>query len=104
MRKTFKTCCGACHATGVYVGFAEPNGTAVVCLECGGSGMKEVELETNDGNFPPHEWRKPFTGREMKANVQKVYRSRGRFCLSCGPKDNQYVTYEEFLTGKMPPG
>lgn len=30
--------CNSCGATGLYKGFAEPKGTAVVCSTCGGKG------------------------------------------------------------------
>lgn len=78
--------CGACRATGLYVGFAEPPGTAVVCLKCDGKGWAEVE---------------GFSSRKQRDGVTIVRRSRGSFILSCGPTGGS-VTYEQFLAGKMP--
>lgn len=83
-----KAVCGPCRGTGLYRGFAEPKGVAVVCLECEGSGCKTVEYE-------------PFVRRADRADVSEVRRSAGRLILNCGPSGGR-VTYAEFQAGKMP--
>ena len=80
--------CGSCRGTGVYRGFAEPEGTGVVCLECQGTGAKTMNYT-------------PFTGRKRRNDVHTVRRSKGGFVLSCGPTGGS-VSYQEFLNGKMP--
>lgn len=69
---TVKAECGACGGTGVYRGFAEPEGVAVVCLKCDGTGCVDLQYT-------------PFTKRKLKRNIHTVRLSRGSFVLSCGP-------------------
>jgi DnaJ-class molecular chaperone len=40
-KTTLKIECSACKGTGIYKGFAEPQGVGVVCLECNGTGCTE---------------------------------------------------------------
>ncbi len=51
--------CSACSATGLYKGFAEPEGTAVICNKCNGKGCSD-------------EGKVSFTGRKPKLGIQKV--------------------------------
>lgn len=82
----FKAECGACGASGLYRGFAEPKGTASVCRECGGTGCIEVSLT-------------PFTCRRGVEGVTTVRRLAPRL----GPdRACPSVTYSEFRQGKMP--
>lgn len=83
-----KTECGSCGGTGLYRGLAEPEGVAVVCLNCKGTGCKEIAYT-------------PFTLRKLRNDVQTVQLSRGSFILSCGPVGSS-VSYAEFCNGKMP--
>lgn len=85
-----KTECKSCQGTGLYRGMAEPEGVAVVCLQCKGTGCVEIEIDYI-----------PFTERKRRNDVEKVYLSRGSFILSCGPT-GESVTYDEFMNGKMP--
>lgn len=85
--------CSPCRATGLYRGFAEPAGVAVVCLACGGSGARDVE--------PGRETYRPFAGRRDRDDVRYVRRSRGAFVLSCGPV-GQAISYADFRAGKLP--
>lgn len=39
---TYKAECQDCRATGLYSGFAEPKGTAVICHKCDGTGCVEI--------------------------------------------------------------
>ena len=83
--------CGSCQGTGLYRGFAEKPGTAVVCLSCNGSGERALEY-------------KPFTGRKERPGVERVFLSRGTFLgTGVGQVANaKGITYEEFRQGKLP--
>jgi hypothetical protein len=80
--------CKACSGTGLYRGCAEPQGVAVVCFVCGGSGESLIEYT-------------PFTGRKRRNDVQYVQRSKGSFILNCGPT-GQSITYDQFFNGELP--
>ena len=81
--------CGACSGTGLYRGFAEPKGTAVVCLHCSGTGCETIRY-------------KPFEKRHGRRDIQWVQRSRGSFIVTgVGPTGGK-ITYAEFQAGKMP--
>ena len=82
--------CSDCGGTGVYCGFAEPKGTAVVCLGCDGTGCKKI-------------FYKPFSGRRKKRGVQTVRLSGGRFIATGVGPSGGAITYQEFLDGKIPP-
>lgn len=86
---TIEVRCPDCGGTGVYHGFAEPEGVGVVCLGCGGSGAKKLTYT-------------PFTGRERRNGIKVVRRSRGTFIATGVGPNGSSVTYEEFLNGKMP--
>lgn len=77
--------CKACSGTGVYEGFAEPKGTGVVCLDCGGSGAVELSYT-------------PYTGRKTKRGIHWVAQSRGGFIgTGVGPVPGSSMEYKEFL-------
>lgn len=79
-----KVQCSDCNGTGLYVGFAEPPGTAVVCLRCNGKGWTILSYAE-------------FTGRKRKKGVAKVCISSGNFLTSgVGPKKGTDMTYDEF--------
>jgi hypothetical protein len=81
--------CTSCGGTGLYRGFAEPQGTAVVCLNCKGTGCITLQYT-------------PFTKRHEKRDIQYVQRSSGSLiCLGVGPTGGR-ITYREFAEGKMP--
>jgi hypothetical protein len=81
--------CGSCGGTGIYCGFAEPEGVGVVCLTCKGSGKAQLTY-------------KPFTTRKRRDNVETVRLSAGSFIgMGFGPTGGS-VSYQEFLSGKMP--
>lgn len=81
--------CCACDGTGLYVGFAEPKGTAVVCLQCDGSGCEEITLT-------------PFVKRKGRRGIQTVSQSRGSFIRTGVSPTGGSITYQEFQQGKMP--
>lgn len=76
--------CPDCNGTGLYVGFAEPKGTAVVCLRCNGKGWIYLSYAE-------------FTGRKRKSGVKKVCISSGNFLATgVGPKQGTEMSYDEF--------
>ena len=79
-----KVQCSDCNGSGLYVGFAEPTGIAVVCLRCNGKGWT---------NFSYAE----FTGRKRKAGVKSIYIVQGTFLAAgLGPKEGTEMTYDQF--------
>ena len=81
--------CGACGATGIYHGFAEPEGVGVVCSRCKGKGKIKISYT-------------PFTGRKIRSDIKKVRLSKGSFIgTGIGPVGEE-ISYEEFFNGKMP--
>jgi len=81
--------CSACDGTGLYQGFAEPKGTAVVCIRCNGTGCSNLSYE-------------PFTRRRGRKGVQMVRRSAGSFIATGVGPTGDSITYKEFASGKMP--
>ena len=85
---TVDTECEACNGTGLYSGRAEPEGVAVVCLRCTGTGCFVFRY-------------KPFKKRKGRKGISTVRVSRGALIVDCGPTGGS-VTYEEFKKGEMP--
>jgi hypothetical protein len=81
--------CGACRGTGIYQGFAEPKGVGIICLNCGGEGKKIITYT-------------PFAGRKGRNDIRVVRRSAGSFLATGVDPTGGSVTYEEFISGKMP--
>lgn len=53
--------CSACRGTGLYIGFAEGDGTAVVCTRCNGTGEKILDYKPFiKRNPPPHRVKRVF--------------------------------------------
>lgn len=88
--------CRACGATGLYRGFAEPKGTAVICLYCKGSAARDAD------DIPASD-HVPFRGRRRREGIRTVMESKGSFILSCGGKKGTDMTYEQFLA-RFPEG
>lgn len=81
--------CDACGATGVYQGFCEAEGEAVVCVRCDGTGRAKLYYT-------------PFTARKNRRGVETVRRSRGALIATgVGPVGGS-VTYAQFKKGQMP--
>ena len=74
--------CGSCSGTGLYCGFAEPKGTAVICRGCGGSGAETIRY-------------KEFTGRKRKRNVQRVM-TDGGYWFTRGKGEQPTISIKEF--------
>ena len=75
--------CSSCSGTGLYRGMCEIESEPVICLDCNGTGAREITYE-------------PYSGRVTKRGIRSVHRSRGSFILSCGAV-GESMTYEEFL-------
>lgn len=79
--------CESCHGTGVYKGFAEMDGAAVVCHRCRGTGKAHIKIEYSD-----------FAGRKPREGVKRVYETNPGFGL--GPDGPGGMPYSEWLDGK----
>ena len=78
MTVTVKQECPSCHGTGLYQGFCEGPGKAVVCHGCSGRGWSLYTY-------------KEFTGRKYKRGIRIIQESRGG-------GNNPEMTYKEFET------
>jgi hypothetical protein len=90
MKRVVKAECESCGGTGVYCGFMESPGTAVVCLTCSGTGCERIRY-------------RPFVRRRRRKNVKTVYVSVGKLIVCGGPRGTP-VPYKDFLKGKLPTG
>lgn len=82
--------CTSCSGTGLYCGFAEPKGTAVVCMRCDGKGWQKTTFNE-------------FTGRNLRKGIHKVSLSSGSLLVTGIGATGQSMTYEEFQK-KFPVG
>ena len=87
--------CKSCNATGLYVGLAECDGSAVVCHTCRGTGEQHVTIEYDD-----------FEGRAVRSGVTRVFQVNPGIVIGTG-KDNRYslsdfggMSYHEWLQSK----
>jgi len=86
--KRIETECQACGATGLYSGFAEAPGCAVVCLKCNGTGCAVLSYE-------------PFRIRKASKGIKTVQVSQGVSILGCGGVGRS-ISYSDFRNGQMP--
>ena len=93
--------CEACKATGLYVGFAEKNGAAVVCRNCGGTGKQHVKFTYND-----------FEGRRSRKNIKRVFQVNPGIWIGTGETKAHEklklkyfggMPYEDWFAGKLFP-
>jgi len=63
--------CGACKATGLYQGFAESGGAAVVCSRCKGTGKVKVKQGITI-----------FIERKDKKGIKRVYSNAGGYGIT----------------------
>jgi hypothetical protein len=75
--------CGDCSGTGLYRDVDWPEGVAVVCQTCGGSGGRVFKYT-------------PFKGIVTRTDIKRVYRKPGRH--PTGPS----ISYRKFVEGKTP--
>jgi len=80
--------CGACDGTGLYQGFAEKPGEAVICLECNGKAKIVISYQ-------------PFEGRKKRRGIRVIRKSAGTFLATGVGGKGKSMTYEEFMA-KVP--
>lgn len=73
--------CPSCGGSGLYCGFMEGPGQAVVCVNCEGTGQAVTEF-------------KPFTGRKKKRGVKQIRFGSGLIFDDAGKA--KWFTYKEF--------
>lgn len=78
---TIKTECGDCGGTGLYSGFMEAKGEAVVCVGCRGSGCKEISY-------------RPFERRKGRRGISRVRVGSG--LILDDPRRAEWMSYGEF--------
>jgi len=81
--------CEACQGTGLYEGFCEAKGEAVICLRCDGQGADLISYT-------------PFTGRKAKKGVKSIRRSAGGFLPMNMGGTGPTMTYQEFKKAVEP--
>ena len=81
--------CDGCDSTGLYQGFAECKGEAVVCLYCEGTGCMVLAY-------------RPFVKRRGRRGIKTVRRSGGAFLATGVGGVGREITYREFQKGNMP--
>lgn len=81
--------CSSCRGTGLYSGFAEPKGTAVICHSCEGQGW--VNLSYTE-----------FVGRKKKRGIKSIRISKGAFIATGVGGTGAVMSYAEFER-KYPP-
>lgn len=81
--------CESCGGTGLYVGFAEHDGSAVVCRTCGGTGEDKVDYTYT-----------PFKQRKDKRGIKRVYQVNAGIGIGVGEVNGETFTLEDF--GGMP--
>jgi hypothetical protein len=75
--------CTACNGTGLYSGFAERKGEAVICLSCKGQGWQNLSYIE-------------YTGRKKKPGIKTVSESAGTFIATGIGPVGRAMTYDEF--------
>jgi hypothetical protein len=76
--------CSSCTGTGLYSGFCEPEGVAVICLRCGGSGAESIVY-------------RKYERRKGRKDIKEVRRSRGTFIATGVGPTGPSMSYQEFL-------
>lgn len=80
-KKSITIECPDCRGTGLYKGFMEREGEAVICDRCSGSGKQEFHYTG-------------FTGRKKKSGVNKIRGGSGTILDT--PGKSSWMTYEQF--------
>jgi len=79
--------CPDCGGTGLYSGFAEPEGTAVICHSCKGTGCKKISYVL-------------FTGRKRKDGIKKVLLDGGLWMMRSKDNPPKSISAEEFYDNR----
>jgi len=81
MKKSITIECPDCRGTGLYSGFMEVRGEAVICVRCSGTGAKEIHYEE-------------FTGRRKKTGISRIRAGSGT--LLDDSRKTAWMSYGEF--------
>ena len=65
--------CKSCSGTGLYVGMAERDGAAVVCVNCNGTGCSHTKIEYDD-----------FDGIKLRKGIKRVYQVNPGISIGVG--------------------
>lgn len=84
MLSAFNAECSACNATGIYQGFWEGPGEAVICALCSGTGCEVITFI-------------PFSYRRRKRGVKTVRPSRGRLIATGVGGTGDAIPYKEWF-------
>jgi len=77
--------CDECKGTGLYVGFAEKNGFAVVCHSCKGTGKTHKKIEYDD-----------FDGRKDREGIKRVLQTNPGIGIGLGQMNQKDSTFPSF--------
>jgi type II secretory ATPase GspE/PulE/Tfp pilus assembly ATPase PilB-like protein len=69
---------------GLYRGFCEGPGKAVICVNCEGTGCAVLSYT-------------PYTGRRTRRGIKEIQKSRGTFIVTGVGGVGETMTYAEFL-------
>ena len=83
MKQSVKATCNSCKGTGLYQGFAEAKGEAVICVNCEGTGGITITYEL-------------FEGRKRRNGVRTIRTSLGDFLATGVGGTGATMTYGEF--------
>jgi hypothetical protein len=83
MMKTIKQECPSCKGVGLYRGFYDAPGEAVICGGCAGKGWSLYQYQE-------------FTGRKKKRDIKTIRGSRGTFIATGVGGVRPRMTYKEF--------
>ncbi len=81
MNITLNTECRSCAGTGLYQGFMEAKHQAVICVNCGGTGCKKIEVTK-------------FIGRKRREGVTQIRGGSGT--IMDDSRSAKWVSYREF--------
>jgi len=81
----FNRKCESCKGTGLYVGFAEKDGAAVVCHDCKGTGCYHTKIEYDD-----------FEGRITRDDVERVYETNPGIGIGKGMEGGDRYELSDF--------
>ena len=79
--------CSDCGGTGIYCGFAEAEGTGVICHGCKGAGHVTIKISYKD-----------FVGRQHRKGIKKVFQTNPGVGL--GVEMNGGMDYQEWFESK----
>lgn len=84
--------CKSCDGTGLYIGFAENDGAAVVCNNCKGTGCHHVKIEYED-----------FGQKLLHATAIRVFEANPGIGIGSGDgyclEDFGGMSYEDWING-----